>query len=422
MMNENFLHYIWKHRLFQVANLKTTAGDIIEIVNPGLHNHDSGPDFFNAKIRIGSTLWAGSVEIHVNSSDWLLHGHQTDKAYDNVVLHVVGKFDKAVYSVNGSEIPTLVLPIDSKYVNNYNVLMQANRWIPCEEHFSHIDGSLKSLWLDSLLVERLERKSELVMVHMAQTNNDFDEVFFRMLCRNMGFKTNAQPFEQLARKISLRMVRTLGGNVERIESLLFGVAGFLSESHSSYQLKLKKEFTHLAQKFEVAPLDVSIWKFARMRPFSFPTIRLAQLAQLLARQTQFTQFVKSASSYEQLYSLFSVPTSSFWLSRYTFQKTSDEKEKSIGKSSVHNIIINTVFPFLFVMGKYYNDADLQQKMFDWMEQIPSEKNHIINHWHKLDAKIESAYDSQAYLELYNEYCTKSRCLECRLGGYIIREL
>lgn len=422
MINENFLHYIWKHRLFQVSNLKTITGEFVTIVAPGLHNHDSGPDFFNAKVKIGNTLWAGSVEIHINSSDWYVHNHEEDKAYDNVVLHVVAKYDKDVYRKNGSVIPTLVLPIDSKYISNYNVLMQSKRWIPCEDHFPQIDASLKSLWVDSLLLERLERKSDVVTMHMAQTNNDFDEVFFRLLCRNLGFKTNAQPFEHLSRKVTLRMIRSLGSNVKRIESLLFGVAGFLSDSHSEYQLELKKEFSHLAKKFSLTSLDKSIWKFARMRPLSFPTVRIAQLAQLLSRQTQFTQFVKSASSIEQLYELFMVSTSEFWMNHYTFDKISDKKEKPVGRSSVDNVIINTVFPLLFVMSKYFDDAVLQQKTLEWMAQIPAEKNNIVNRWRDLGVQMESAIDSQAYIELYNEYCMKSRCLSCRLGAYIIREM
>jgi len=422
MINENFLHYLWKHRLFPIGNLKTVSEEFVEIISPGLHNQDSGPDFFNAKVKIGGTLWAGSVEIHINSSDWYVHNHDEDKAYDNVVLHVVSNYDKGVYRKNGELIPTLVLPVDSKYISNYSVLMKANRWIPCEDYFSHIDSSLKSLWVDSLLLERLERKSDLVKMHMAQTNNDFDEVFFRLLCRNLGFKTNAQPFEQLSRKVSLRMIRSLGNNVKRIESLLFGVAGFLSETHSEYQLELKKEFVHLSQKYNLTSLDKSIWKFARMRPLSFPTVRIAQLAQLLSRQTQFTQFVKSASSIEQLYELFMVTTSEFWFKHYTFDKSADEKEKTIGRSSIDNIIINTVFPLLFVMSKYFDDAVLQQKTLEWMAQIPAEKNNIVNRWRDLGVQMQSAIDSQAYIELYNEYCMKSRCLSCRLGAYIIREM
>lgn len=421
-MDENLLHYIWKHRLYSTASLETCDGEPVEIISPGMQNMNAGADFFNAKIKIGSTVWAGYVEIHIRSSDWFLHKHDVDAAYNNVVLHVVAVNDAQALRQNGSAIPTLVLPFNKKMIDNYAALAQNVLWIPCEKYFPNIDPSLISLWRDALLLERLERKSDVVNVLMSETNNDFDEVFYRLLSKNMGFKTNAQPFEQLSRLVPLRVIRSLGDNVQRIEALLFGAAGFLSDTHSSYQEELKKEFLHLSHKFSISPLDISVWKFARMRPLSFPTIRIAQLSKMLSLNTQFVQKLKNAQTIEEVRSLFRVTSSLFWANRYTFENTSAYKEKAIGESSVDNIIINTVFPFLFVLGKYFDAQGIQQKSFNWMENIPCEKNSIIVKWRKLGAQIYSASDSQAFLELYNQYCNKSRCLECRLGGYIIREM
>jgi len=421
-MDEQLLHYIWKHKLFNKDKLQTRDGQKVQLISPGEHNHDAGPDFFNGRIKIGDTEWAGSIEIHVRSSDWFLHGHDNDAAYNNVILHVVGVNDAEITRQNQTVIPTVELPYDKRLASNYNMLAKSRKWIPCEDQFAQVDPLIRSMWSETLLIQRLQRKSEVVSAIMAQTNNDLDEVFFRMLCRNMGFKINTQPFEQLSRKINLRQIRTLGNDQRRIEALLLGTAGFLESPESDYEKTLKKEFNHLAVRFKIDPLEAKIWKFARMRPVSFPTIRLAQLANLLSRNTQFTQMLKKANSIKEATMLFSAEVSDFWETHYTFSKKSKKLKKPLGVKSIENIIINSVFPFLFMVGKYYDDQEMQKKIFSWMRNLPEEKNRIIERWKKVGAEMSSAYDSQAYIELYNEFCSKNRCLDCRLGGYIIKEM
>ncbi|MFO7864843.1 MAG: DUF2851 family protein [Salinivirgaceae bacterium] len=420
-MDEKFLHHIWKYKLFDCSALKTATGEPISVLSVGIHNQDAGPDFFNARVKIGETEWAGCVEIHIKASDWNVHGHNSDKAYDNVILHLVAVNDKDIERSNGSVIPTAELRYNSHYANNYKMLQESKQWISCEEQFATIDETIRRLWLETLLVRRLERKSSIVRTYMAQTNNDFDEVFFRMLCRNLGFKTNAEPFEQLSRKVNLRMVRSIGKNVKNLESLLFGAAGFLEEDESEYQQQLQTEYRHLANRFQITSLPPSIWKFARMRPVSFPTLRIAQLAEMLSRKTQFTAFLKEAQELEEVVRFFEAETGDFWLSHYTFAKASKPRAKTLGKTAIHNIIINSVFPFLFTMGHYYGSSELQDKVMRWMEKLPPEKNHIIDNWRSTGATVSSAYESQAYIELYNEFCTPRNCLNCRLGGYIIKE-
>ena len=245
-MDEQLLHYIWKHKLFNKDKLQTKDGQKVHLISPGTHNHDAGPDFFNGRVKIDNTEWAGSIEIHVRSSDWFLHGHDTDAAYNNVVLHVVGVNDAEITRQNNTIIPTVELPYDPRLASNYTMLAKSRKWIPCEDQFAQVDPLIRSMWVETLLIQRLQRKSEVVTSMMAQTNNDLDEVFFRMLCRNMGFKINAQPFDQLSRKINLKQIRTLGNDRQRIEALLLGTAGLLSAPNTDYEKILKKEFDHLA--------------------------------------------------------------------------------------------------------------------------------------------------------------------------------
>src|SRR6056297_2050194 len=329
-MNEQLLHHLWKHKLFSHENIQTTNNKPLEIISVGEHNHDAGPDFFNSRVKIAGTKWAGSVEIHNKASDWFVHGHDKDPAYNNVILHVVATYDVDVVTRNSIKIPTFVLPYEKRMASNYNVLAASKKWISCEDHFQQIDPMIRSMWTETLLIERLQRKSEAVSALMAQTNNDLDEVFYQVLCRNMGFKINAQPFEQLARAVPLKIVRKQGNDAQKIEALLFGAAGLLQNPASDYQKQLTGEFSHLANRFQIKPLNKSIWKFARMRPVNFPTVRIAQLADLLSRTSQFTQELKNAKELEQAFELFHCQASIFWETHYTFQKESRKRKKLLG--------------------------------------------------------------------------------------------
>lgn len=421
-MNEQFLQYIWKHKLFNKLELKTQNGQQVQIVSVGEQNHNAGPDFFNGRVIIDGTAWAGSIEIHIKSSDWFKHGHEKDRAYNNVILHVVAEHDAEVQTENNHPVTTVTLQYDKRLTSNYQTLTNSSKWIPCQDYYGQIDPLLRSMWNETLLVRRLQRKSEVVRTLMAQTNNNLDEVFFKLLCINMGFKTNKEPFEQLSRKISLRMIRAIGNQSTKIEALLFGAAGFLQTPTDEYQHTLAKEFNHLSTKFKVRPLDPVMWKFARMRPVNFPTIRLAQLAHIVSKNTSFTETLKKADTVNEVHQLFYATVSEYWLTHFTFQKNNKTSSKKLGLSSINNIIINSVFPFLFEIGKYYDDASLQKKVFSWLASLPPEKNRIVDNWKTIGAEIDDAYTSQAAIELYNEFCIQQKCLNCRLGGYIIREL
>ncbi|PLX22600.1 MAG: DUF2851 domain-containing protein [Salinivirgaceae bacterium] len=420
-MNEQFLHYLWKHKLFNKSQIFTTDGLPVEIISVGEHNHNAGPDFFNGRIKIDGTEWAGSIEIHLKSTDWFKHGHDKDSAYNNVILHVVAHNDGPVITSNNISISTIELNLDSKLTSNYQTLINSKKWVPCEDYYAQIDPLLRNMWNETLLIQRLLRKSKIVQSLLAESNNDFDEVFFKLLCSNMGFKTNKQPFEQLARSINLRIIRSIGNNFKSLEALLFGIAGFLQSPADEYQKTLATEYLHLSNRFGLQTMDPVIWKFARMRPVNFPTIRLAHLAHILSRSTSFTDNLKKAIQIQDVRNLFDAHVSEYWQTHYTFGKPAKKSRKNFGTSSIDNIIINSIFPFLFEVAKYYDDNETEKKVFRWMEALPPEINHITKQWQLLGAENTSAYDSQALIELYNEYCIQQKCLNCRLGGYIIRE-
>lgn len=420
-MQESFLHYLWKYQLHHQQPLALTDGRIIEVHSAGQHNHDSGPDFFNAKIKIDDTLWAGNVEIHVNASDWLKHQHQNDKAYDNVILHVVANHDADIERESGEKVPVLQMIAPRGVYEQYLYLMQSQQWVPCESFIGKVDAFTILQWKEALLVERLSLKAQSMEERFAQNKNNWEETFYQSLAANFGFKTNSQPFEMLARSLPLIYLAKHKDQLSLIEAMLFGQAGLIPEKPANdYEKLLEANYKHLAAKFQLKCSSGHLWKFSKLRPVNFPTIRLAQFAALVYKSSALLSKILEIEEVGDLQKLFDVQASEFWNTHYTFSKESTFKPKHLGLTSFHNIVINTVAPFMFFYGKSHNKQVFSEKALTWLTEIPAEKNQIITHWNQLGLEVQSAFDSQALIQLKNNYCNYRLCLNCRIGNQVLR--
>jgi len=421
-MREEFLHYIWKYKLFKNQDLKTQNKEKLEILNLGIHNFDAGPDFFNARIKINDTIWAGNVEIHINSSDWYKHNHHLDKAYDNVILQVVLKNDKDVCRTNGQTIPTLTIEFDKELLKNYESLIKNESWISCQNNIRKVDSFNIHNWIEKLAIERLEDKSERIYKLLEQTNNSWEKTFYIQLASNFGFKLNSMPFELLAKSLPLSYLAKHKDNLFQIESLLFGQAGFFeNKSGDEYFNNLKNEYKYLQKKFKVKPIENHLWKFLRSRPGNFPTIRIAQFSKLIYSSTSLFSKILEIKTLKDFYNLFIVNPSDYWENHYIFNKDSVKKRKSLGKSAVDIILINTIIPFLFIYGDSKGRPVLKTRAVEFLEKMKPEKNAIIRKWDELGIESENAFHSQALIQLKNKYCNHKKCLNCQIGNYLIRK-
>jgi Protein of unknown function (DUF2851) len=421
-MTEDFLHFIWKFRL-PGQHFHTTAGEDLLIVKPGEHNHDAGPDFHNAQVRLGETLWAGNVEIHIRSSDWIRHKHQHDEAYDNIILHVVFEDDLELKRRNGEHIPTLVLKdvFPPDVYETYNYFLNNHLWIPCAMRLPEVRDVVINDWLTALSVERLERKSGELESLLQFAGNDWNQAFFEALAATLGFRINKQPFELLARQTPVQCLEKHKDNLFQVEAMLFGQAGLLEGKYrGEYPKKLKKEYQHLKNKFSLRPISGHLWKFMRLRPNNFPTIRLAQLAMMIHLRTHFFSEIVENAEYEKILELFSVGVSDYWKEHYYFDRPSKNMGKSISSPTVELIMINNVIPFLFVYGKLKGQTRYQDQAFALLDSIPAELNSIVRKFGEFGIKPESASQSQALLELKTNYCDEKKCLECRIGLELIK--
>ena len=421
-MQEDFLHYIWKHKKFRFNNLETTTGESIVVTSVGQHNFNSGPDFFNAKIKVGDQLWAGNVEIHIKSSDWFLHSHEQDKAYDNVILHVVWEDDTEVFRKDNTPIPTLQLKdaVDVTMLNNYKKLFaKQNKWINCENDFPSTDDFVLTNWLERLYLERLERKSETINTLLVASKNDWESVFFKMLTKNFGLKVNGESFFSLGQSIDFSIIRKTQSNPHVLEAFLFGQAGLLKQDiENAYYLDLKNEYKFLKQKFGLQNNQVLPLQFFRLRPSNFPTIRLSQLANLYNKHQNLFSKVIELNEVEDFYELFKVSTSDFWETHYTFQKTSKTSIKTLSKSFVDLLLINTILPIKFCYAKQ-KGVEIDSEIIKIATAITSEKNNIISAFNNLKKVSKSSLDSQALIQLKTEYCDKNNCLKCAVGNQFL---
>jgi len=422
-MREDLLHFVWRTRRFDLQNLVSTEGETISIQQFGELNTHAGADFFNSKIKIGETLWAGNVEMHLNSSDWKKHGHSDDRAYDNVILHVVLEEDEPIFRESGQRIPCLELKkrISEKLSKTYLKLLHNEFWIPCQHHFFEVSEMKRNLWLDRLLTERLESKTEAIAQRLDQNNGHWEETFYQFLARNFGVKVNNDAFEQLARATPLLHLGKHKNDLFQIEAMLFGQSGLLEkEFEDDYPNRLKKEYTFLQKKYNLEPISVVNWKFMRLRPANFPTIRIAQFARLIFQSVHLFSKILEVKKVEDIEKLFSVELSDYWESHYTFDNESIERSKKLGKTAIHLFVINTVAPVLFLYGLRKGEEKYRDTAFRLLENLKPEKNSIITGWKHLGVEPDSAYQTQGLLQLKNEYCNKKRCLECAIGAGILK--
>ena len=422
-MEEAFLHFVWRFQYFNSKNLTSHDGQRILILNPGTTNNDAGPDFKNCKIRIGSITWNGNVEIHIEARDWIRHHHQNDPAYDNVILHVVWKNDIPVKRRDLTIIPTLELKgrIEEELLLNYRQLMQPKIDIFCKPFLPRINSLLVLNMREKALVQRLEKKASLIFRELGMVNGDWEEVTWRVLCKNFGFNTNAFPFKELGKSLSFKILKKESHQLVTIEALLFGMAGLLqSEIDDSYFKRLKKEHHFKMKKYKLERrLDEHQWKFLRLRPANFPTIRLAQLASLVAMKKNIFYLFTDFNDPKELKNNLILNQSEYWKTHYRFGVKSKSKIGQLGISSIENIIINTVSPLRFTYGIHKDSEELKDKSMALLQSIGKESNSIIKKWSDLGVEVSTAFDSQAFLELYNEYCLKKRCLNCAIGVDIV---
>ena len=422
-MLEDLFQYIWKMKLFDTNNLHTTDGESITLIQVGLHNLNSGPDFLNAKIKIGQTLWAGNVELHIKSSDWLLHKHQSDPSFQNIILHVVYTDDKPLFYADGKPIKTLVLKnhISNDVIQKYQSFKQNNHNIACEKSISSVPKPFVNTYLEGIIVKRLEHKSQQIEKLLAENQHHWEQSFYLQLAGNFGFKVNQVPFELLARNTPLGIIAKHKENIHQIEALLFGQAGFLNDTFTeSYPLMLQNEYAYLKKKFQLVSIDKHLWKLSRMRPVNFPTIRIAQFAALIHQSSHLFSKIIAAEHPNELIKLFKVAASPFWDGHYTFDAATNQLKKNIGKAAIENLIINTIVPFIFVFGKHYGNEDKCELAIQLLEKLSPEKNTITHLWTLAGVKPNNALQSQALIELKNNHCDQKKCLQCGIGHFIIK--
>jgi len=425
-MEEAFLHFIWKFQQFKDRVLSTDTGIEINVLHPGTRNSDAGPDFKNAKIKIGEIKWNGSVEIHVHARDWYRHNHQNDAAYDNVILHVVWDNDAFARRKDNTTIPTLELKnnVEERLILNYKKLMEPAADILCKKIIHGIKPITILSMVDKVLAQRLEDRSQAIFREIALTNNDWEEIAWRMLCKNFGFKTNAFPFVELGKSLPINILKKEAHSLKTIEALLFGQAGFLEDDlEDTYYQELKKEYNFKGKKYNLEKrLNRHQWKFLRLRPANFPTIRIAQLSALIASQANLFSLFTNFLSIKDIKNSLGVTQSEYWINHYNFGVKTENKTKKLGAFSIDNILINTAAPLLFAYGIHRDQEELKEKAMKLLASVKPELNSIIKKWRALGMEISSAFDSQGLIQLYNQYCLKKRCLSCSIGVEIIKSV
>lgn len=420
-MKEIVLHYIWHHKLFRSFDQYSTVGESVEIVDVGKPNYNSGPDFFNAKIRIGDTLWVGNVEIHLRSSDWYKHQHQHDAAYDNVILHVVKYADVEVALASGVKIAQLELVYPEEIEKKYSELLESRQWIPCSNKLNMIDSLILNSWKEALLAERLTDKVAEVRKLLYSTNHHWEEVFFHILCKSFGFSVNGDAFLALARSVEWQIVRKCSHDRFVLEALFFGQSGLLqnAEPVDEYVHKLNAEYLHLKRKFSLEPMDATMWKMLRIRPDNFPYIRISQLVSLIYAENKLFNIILNANDLNELRTILSKAPSAYWNSHYMFAKKVKEHQRTLGARSINSLIVNSIVPVMFEYGIQTSSEDLKEKALLFLQQLPAEENYLVRHWREAGIIIKSAYDSQAFIQLSRRYCEDKKCLRCRIGHKVL---
>lgn len=417
-MTERLLQYIWQFQYFNRTHLTTTKGEKVEIVFAGKLNHNQGPDFLDAKIRVGNTLLAGSVELHIKSSEWYKHGHESDRNYANVILHVVLENDIEV----DNNIPVLELQqhIPMMLLDQYSSLMQAPSFIACSNSIAQVKELTLQSWKERLVAERLTRKAKRVFIIFEETASHWEETFWRLLASNFGGKVNAEAFEQMATNIPVNILAKNKNSIHSLEALLFGQAGLLEGNfNDDYAQLLQRGYKFLKAKYNLKSFSFPV-HFLRMRPGNFPTIRLAQLANLIYQSQHLFSKILEEDDVKEVKKWLNTTANDYWHYHYRFDEASAYKPKNLGSTMADNIIINTIVPVLFAYGSHHKNEDQKLKAVRWLEETAPESNNITKGFENLLLHNKSALDSQAFIELKNEYCNNKRCLECAVGNTLLK--
>ena len=421
-MKEDFLHYVWQYKKFDISNLTTVSGELLTISHSGNYLQQAGPDFFNAQIILGNQKWAGNVEIHLKSSDWYLHHHEKDANYENVILHVVWEHDTPVFRKDNSEIPVLELKnyLFKKDLENYQTLASLKSWIYCESQISMIDSFVLQNWQERLVVERLERKYVPIEQLLVETENNWEAVLFCTLAKNFGLNTNAETFLKIAKSIPFSIVRKESSEVENLESLFLGTADLFPVAiQDNYTKNLKNRFEYISQKHKLKKIIIAPVQFFKHRPDNFPTIRLAQLAMLYHKQQNLFSKVIACKTLNELHQLFEITISDYWQNHYQFDKESPKKKKQFSKSFIDLLVINAIVPIQFTYGKSQG-KEASESLLDLLREIAAEKNIIIEKFSNFGIKAKNAFETQSLLQLKNEYCNRSKCLQCAVGIQLLK--
>lgn len=419
---EDLLHYAWKHKILPLKGLCTQDGRPVEILDTGLHNRNAGPDFFNAKIRIGDTLWVGNVEIHLRSSDWNKHGHQHDPAYDSVVLHVASCLDAEVTDCHGRRVPQMLIPYPDKLKSMYDELLRRDFYPPCYAVLGTLSKLMIHSWMTALQYERLEQKRLQIMERLALCDHNWEDAFFVTLARNFGFGLNSDVFERWGRAVPLRALDKHRDSLFQIEALFFGQAGLLEETvNNGYFERLQREYHYLAHKFSLKRMEPALWSFLRTRPGNFPHVRIAQMAWLFYEERSLLSRLLEAPDTDAVRHILSAKTSDYWQAHYYFGQVSPWRTKSLSSSTQDLLLINTVSPFLYAYGHYRQDERLMMRALSFLEELKPENNYIIRQWRQCGLPIENAADTQALIQLKKMYCDVRKCLYCRFGYEYLRQ-
>ena len=419
-MKEEILTFIWRNKLFP-QKLTSIEGKNIQIIDFGQPSVDSGPDFINVKLIIDDKLWIGSVEMHVKASDWYKHKHDTDLGYKNVILHIVLEADISIYRSTGELIPTVQYNPSEEFIKRYKNLISKNDIIKCNKYLHLVPSLITLNYLDSLFLERLQQKAENILQTYHSYFQDWEQVIFINIAKYLGSRINSFPMELLAKSLSIRMLRRYTDNIEILEAILFGVAGFLDEEiNDKYLKKLREIFGVYKVKHNLKRINRDIWKFMRMRPSSFPTIRIAQLAMLISKTDQFFSLFLE-KKLQDIRTIFRVSTSQYWQDHYIFGKLTSKKIKNIGESMINNLLLNAVVPVIFAYALYFNDKTLNNRAIEYLTSLKFEKNYITRRFQAIQIKNNNASHSQALIHLYKNYCLRLKCLECRIGTYLLNK-